>query len=497
MFQAPRPIIHWFRRDLRLADNAGLLAAAAAGPVVPVFVWAPSEDGDWPPGAASRWWLHHSLASLAESLASRGVRLVVRRGGCADELVSVARETGAHAVHFERCYEPAALARDTEVERRLAAAGLVTRAFDGALLTDPAAVRTKAGRPFRVFTPFWRAAADSIRRDRPSEAPVAIAPASSAVRSLAISDLELLPRIDWAAGFSERWQPGEAGATRTLDALLGERVATYSERRDLPAVAGTSRLSPHLHFGEISVGAVWHVLSSTKKRRKASAAEAIDAYLRQLGWRDFAYHVLFNFPHTPVVALDPAMEWFPWVSDPTALRAWQRGQTGYPIVDAGMRELWGTGWMHNRVRMIVASFLVKDLLGDWRLGARWFWDTLVDADLANNTLGWQWAAGCGADAAPYFRVFNPVLQGQKFDAAGDYVRRWVPELAKLDSKWIHAPWLAPPLALLEAGVELGRTYPSPIVDHAEARQRALAALQEAKKGTSHSRRHRGKSVRGI
>jgi len=494
VFQAPRPIIHWFRRDLRLADNAGLLMAAAAGPIVPVFVSAPDEDGGWPPGSASRWWLHHSLASLAESLAARGVNLVLRRGRCADELLSVARETGAQAVHFERCYEPAALARDAEVERRLAAAGLATRAFDGALLTDPAAVRTKAGKPFRVFTPFWRAATSSIVSGSASDAPDAIAPASSAADSLALTDLELLPRIDWAAGFSERWRPGEAGAARALDALLAERVATYSERRDLPAVAGTSRLSPHLHFGEISAMAVWRALSSAKTRRK-SAGEGIDAYLRQLAWRDFAYHVLFNFPHTPVASLDPAMEWFPWVSDSSALQAWQRGRTGYPIVDAGMRELWRTGWMHNRVRMIVASFLVKDLLVDWRLGARWFWDTLVDADLANNTLGWQWAAGCGADAAPYFRVFNPVLQGQKFDPAGEYVRRWVPELAKLDAKWIHSPWLAPPVALSDADVDLGRTYRRPIVDHAEARRRALKALEEVKKGASRPRDQQRASVR--
>jgi deoxyribodipyrimidine photo-lyase len=492
VFQAPRPILYWFRRDLRLADNAGFLAAAS-GPVVPVFVWAPEEDGDWPPGAAARWWLHHSLASLAKSLEGRGSSLVLRRGASADELLAVARETGAQAVYFERSYEPAAPARDAEVERKLAVAGLTMRAFDGALLTNPATVRTKEGRPFRVFTPFWRAAGGTIRVAATAKPPAAIERPEKPARTLALADLDLLPRIGWAAGFPDHWQPGEAGAAHAFEELLGERVSAYPVRRDFPAAAGTSRLSPHLHFGEISVAAVWRALSAARAGEEVSASrEGIDAYLRQLGWRDFAYHVLVNFPHTPAAALDPSMEWFPWINDASALRAWQRGRTGFPIVDAGMRELWTTGWMHNRVRMVVASFLVKDLLIDWRHGARWFWDTLVDADLANNTLGWQWAAGCGADAAPYFRVFNPVLQGEKFDADGAYVRRWVSELAKLDAKWIHAPWLAPPLVLASAGIELGRTYPRPVVDHAEARARALAALQQVKKGSARPATKRGR-----
>jgi len=485
VFQAPRPIIHWFRRDLRLADNAGFLAAATAGPVVPVFIWAPEEEGDWPLGAASRWWLHHSLASLARSLEARGAGLVLRRGSSVSELLAVARETGAEIVHFERCYEPAGFTRDTEVDRELAAAGLAIRVFDGALLTDPARVRTKEGKPFRVFTPFWRAAAATVPAAKPAAPPASIQALAKAPSSLALADLDLLPRVDWAAGFRECWQPGEEGAVKALRAWIGEPVRAYPDARDHPAIPGTSRISPHLHFGEIAVRTVWSTL--LKQRSRDPGSEAIDVYLRQLGWRDFAYHVLFSFPHTPIVALDPGMEWFPWGSDSAALAAWQRGRTGYPIVDAGMRELWATGWMHNRVRMIVASFLVKDLLLDWRYGARWFWDTLVDADLANNTLGWQWAAGCGADAAPYFRVFNPVLQGEKFDTDGAYVRRWVPELAKLGAKWIHAPWLAPPLELARAGVDLGRTYPRPIVDHAEARSRALAALQRVKKKSTGSR----------
>jgi deoxyribodipyrimidine photo-lyase len=492
VFQAPKPTLYWFRRDLRLADNAGFLAAAAAGPVVPVFIWAPEEDGDWPAGAASRWWLHHSLAGLAAALDRRGVTLVLRRGWSHEELTAIARDTGAHGVYFERSYEPAALTRDADVERRLSEAGLSVRAFTGALLTDPAAVRTKEGRPFRVFTPFWRAAGTAVRVPPAASPPARLTPPDKQPHSLKLADLEMLPRADWAAGFHEHWQPGEEGAARALRALLGERVKAYPQQRDYPAIVGTSRLSPHLHFGEISVAAVWRALDAARERRGASSSEGIDAYRRQLGWRDFAYHVLVNFPHTPTAALDPSMEWFPWATDAPALRAWERGQTGYPIVDAGMRELWATGWMHNRVRMIVASFLVKDLLIDWRHGARWFWDTLVDADLANNTLGWQWAAGCGADAAPYFRVFNPVLQGEKFDAAGEYVRRWVPELAKLDAKWIHAPWLAPAGVLGPAGVELGGNYPQPIVDHRAARLRALEALKLVKKGSAPRRPKRGR-----
>jgi deoxyribodipyrimidine photo-lyase len=484
VFQAPAPTIYWFRRDLRLAENAGFIAAAAAGPVVPAFIWSPEEEGDWAPGGASRWWLHHSLASLAGSLERLGVKLILRRGRSLEELLGIARETNAQGVYFERRYEPAAIISDSQVERGLAAAGLASRVFDGALLTDPAAVRTKGGRPFRVFTPFWRAAAPSIRLPRQASAPAAATPSDKEPRSLELADLELLPRIDWAAGLGRRWQPGEKGAASALRTLLAETLRGYAEKRDYPAIEGTSRLSPHLHFGEISVGSLWRELSAAREHGDGSAAEGIAAYLRQLGWREFAYHVLVSCPHTPAAALDPSMEWFPWVKDSAALRAWQRGLTGYPIVDAGMRELWTTGWMHNRVRMIVASFLVKDLLIDWRHGARWFWDTLVDADLANNTLGWQWAAGCGADAAPYFRVFNPVLQGQKFDVGGDYVRRWVPELGKMEAKWIHAPWLAPPPALVSAGVELGVSYPRPYVDHADARRRALDALKRAKEGPS-------------
>jgi len=492
VFQAPRPNIYWFRRDLRLADNAGFLAAAAAGPVIPTFVWAPEENGDWPPGGASRWWMHHSLASLGRSLERLGVPLVLRRGKSLETLLAIARESHAQGVYFERCYEPAAVIRDAQVERGLAAAGLTSRVFDGALLTDPAAVRTRGGNPFRVFTPFWRTARTAVRIPPSAPPPVAAARPDKEVQSLELAELELLPRVDWADGFRKRWQPGEAGAENALRALLGETVRDYGEKRDHPAIDGTSRLSPHLHFGEISVGSVWRALIAARGREHARGAQGIDAYLRQLGWRDFAYHVLISCPHTPTAALDPTMEYFPWVNDASALQAWQRGRTGYPIVDAGMRELWTTGWMHNRVRMIVASFLVKDLLIDWRHGARWFWDTLVDADLANNTLGWQWAAGCGADAAPYFRVFNPVLQGEKFDANGEYVRRWVPELAELDAKWVHAPWAAPPVTLASAGVELGVSYPRPIVDHAEARRRALDALKRTKEGKPMSRPKRGR-----
>jgi len=419
--QTPVSIV-WFRLDLRVADNPALAAAAQRGAVVPVFIWAPEEERPWPPGAASRWWLHHSLTALAKDLGG----LVVRRGPSLAALRQLAQETGATAVFWNRRYEPALRARDTKVQQGLRADGLTVESFNSALLVEPWEIRTATGGPFRVFTPFYRAC-----RKRSVPPPVG-RPGPLRVRlakSLRLDALELLPRVHWAGGFP--WQPGEAGARRQLRRF---RPAEYRANRDRPAVAGTSRLSPYLHFGEISPRQVWH-------------AVADEDYRWQLFWREFAYHLLYHFPHTAEQPLRPEFEKFPWRQDAAALRAWHQGRTGFPIVDAGLRELWATGWMHNRVRLIAASFLVKDLLVPWQAGARWFWDTLVDADLANNTLGWQWVAGCGADAAPFFRIFNPVTQAEKFDPAGVYCRQWVKESAP------------------------------PLVDHAAARQRALAALR--------------------
>lgn len=463
------PTLLWLRHDLRLADNPALShACATGGPVIPVYIWSPTEEGDWPPGAATRWWLHHSLASLSSSLADKGSRLIVRRGPALETLLTLARDTGATSVVWNRRYEPASIARDTRIKSALKSDGLVPESFSASLLFEPTDIRNKAGTPFKVFTPFWKHCLSLGTPTPPQPAPARIPAPEHWPASLGFEALNLLPTIPWDTGFRAEWTPGEAGAEQVLDDFLPERMPVYNAERDRPDRPGTSRLSPHLHFGELSPRQIWD-------RANARGASA-SPYLRQLVWREFAHHLLYHFPDTPTAPLRTEFEHFPWEDDPAGLRAWQRGRTGYPIVDAGMRQLWHTGWMHNRVRMIVGSFLVKDLLISWRRGAEWFWDTLVDANLANNTLGWQWIGGCGADAAPYFRIFNPVLQGEKFDPEGAYVRRWCPELSRLPNNLIHQPWNASPSELRAAEVRLGDTYPAPVVDHKEARDRAMTAL---------------------
>jgi deoxyribodipyrimidine photo-lyase len=475
------PTLVWLRNDLRLADNPALAAAAAAGPIVPIYV-LDDTPGVRPPGAASLWWLDKSLRSLAADFAGHGVELVLRRGDPLAILGEAAARTGAGAVFWNRLYDAPAIARDARIKAHLRAQGLAARSFNGSLLNEPWTLSTGAGAPYRVFTPYWRAARAAIvtgcgRADEDSgpNIPAMTAP-SRAPRSESIDDWRLHPRQpDWSAGFGD-WRPGESGAQARLAAFLDGAASDYAGARDKPGAAGTSRLSPHLHFGEISPRRVWAAARDAAARGAAGEA-GIDAFLRELGWREFNHHLLYHFPDMPRDGFNARFDAFPWADDPAGTEAWRRGRTGYPIVDAGMRELWTTGWMHNRVRMIVASFLVKDLMIDWRVGEAWFWDTLVDADLANNVAGWQWVAGSGADAAPYFRVFNPVLQGEKFDPDGAYVRRWVPELARLPGACIHRPWCAGPNVLGDAGVTLGVTYPAPIVDHALARARALAAYE--------------------
>lgn len=470
---ASKSVLLWFRLDLRLADNPALAAAAATSlPVIPVFVWSPEEDGSIQPGSASRWWLHQALLRLDESLRALGSHLLLRRGPISAALADLAREYGASRIFANHDYQPAALAQAPKLASELRNSGVEIVLSNASLLFDPGSIRTTSGGGFRVFTPFWNACWNQRGAIRePLPAPSRLIAPSHWPRSLQIADFGLEPQIDWAGGIRTAWTPGEAAALERLRSFAQIGLGGYSAERDRPDHDGTSRLSPHLHFGEISPVQIWHALI---QHRDAGP------FLRQIVWREFAHHLLCENPQTLSEPYQPQFRHFPWRRNRQRLAAWQRGRTGYPIVDAAMRQLWTTGWMHNRARMVVASFLVKHLLIPWQEGAAWFLDTLVDADLANNTMGWQWVAGCGVDAAPYFRVFNPVLQGEKFDPRGDYVREWVPELRELSAEHIHQPWNAPPLALAAAGVRLGDTYPHPIVDHAEARAGALQALEEMK-----------------
>lgn len=482
--------IVWFRRDLRLADNPALSAAVERHErVLPVYIDDVDAESPWAPGGASRWWLHHSLAALDGDLRTRGGRLVFRQGRSLVQLRQLIARTGAEAVYWNRLYEPAFVARDKQIKETLREAGLTAESFNAALLFEPWQIRTGAGEPYRVFSPFWRNAEARLQQrlhtgEQPLPAPDRVQLPEAMPDGCPLESLELLPRIAWDIGFRAAWKAGEAEAHVRLSRFINGPAARYREQRDLPAVGATSGLSAPLHFGEVSpLQLVAGMRRLTATRTGAGVAANAEWFVRELGWREFAHHLLFHFPRTPEVPLVEKFAAFPWrprheyAAD---LGAWQRGRTGIPIVDAGMRQLWATGWMHNRVRMIVASFLTKNLLIPWLEGARWFWDTLVDASLANNTLGWQWSAGCGADAAPYFRIFNPVLQGTKFDPDGAYVRRWVPELARLQGDALQAPWQAKPAVLRAAGVALGQIYPLPIVDLAASRERALAAYGRIK-----------------
>ncbi len=481
---ATSPAIVWLRRDLRLNDQPALaLAREHTRHLVFAYIHAPAEEAPWAPGGASRWWLHHSLAALAADLAARGQRLILRRGPTLTALKDLVRETGATVVTWNRLYEPAAIARDKAVKAALRENGVAAASCNGSLLFEPWEVRTDKGDPYRVFTPFWKRCLRDLPHLAPPAPPADVGqPPPGTLRSIPLESLALLPRITWADDFTSHWQPGEAGAHRLVGQLADSIVARYPDTRNRPDLPGTSRLSPHLHFGEISPRQIVAALAPAGVSAQAEAGA--EAYIRELGWREFAHHLLFHFPSTPEAPLDTRFASYQWEVQPAWLAAWQRGQTGYPIVDAGLRELWKTGWMHNRVRMIAASFLVKNLQTHWLEGARWFWDTLVDADLANNTLGWQWTAGCGADAAPYYRIFNPVLQAERFDPDRRYLRRWVPELARLPDGWIHRPGDAPADILRKAGVDPGRTYPLPIVDLRASREQALAGYARIKTPTA-------------
>ncbi|WP_233842738.1 deoxyribodipyrimidine photo-lyase [Dyella sp. 2HG41-7] len=466
--------IVWFRRDLRLADHAALHRACAdSSRVVPLYIHAPQEEGDWQPGAASRWWLHHSLTALDNDLRSRQSALHIRKGDSLQLLLDVIAQTGADTVYWHRLYDPAAVARDARIKSALREKGIAVHSFGGALWQEPTQLLTQEGQPYRVFTPYWRKLRTLVEPSEPLPAP-SVVPTAPLPGALSVDDLELLPRVAWDQGLHEAWQPGEQGAFAALELFADDALGGYATGRDLPARHGTSRLSPHLHFGEITPHQVHYDLMQRLRRRDTKRRPDIEPFLRELGWREFAHYLLYHFPRTPTENFNPRFSGFVWTeAGENTLQRWQQGRTGIPLVDAGMRELWHTGWMHNRVRMVVASFLTKNLRLHWLHGARWFWDTLVDADLANNTLGWQWVAGCGADAAPYFRVFNPVTQAQKFDAKGEYLRRWLPELANASDALLHEPWKDPQL-LKRSG------YPSSMIDLGESRQAALAAYQASR-----------------
>lgn len=471
------PVILWFRKDLRLTDHPALAAAAKAGPVLPIYVLDDDTPGGWRMGGASRWWLHGSLVSLAADIGERGGQLHLFRGESAEMLQKLARDAGASGIYFTRGFEPWSGRLEQDVKKRLAADGIECHRYPGTLLHDPDLLTTGQGNPYRVFTPFWKAI-KAAPPDKPLQAPRGLDFARPQLASDRLEDWDLLPKKpDWAGGLREAWMPGEGAAKDSLHAFINEALETYADDRNRPDLPSSSRQSPHLHFGEISPRQCWSAVAHAAEGGSAKLERGAESYLRELGWREFCHHLLQQFPALPDEPWREEFGKFPWRRDADDLRAWQRGLTGYPIVDAGMRQLWRTGWMHNRVRLITASFLIKHLMIPWQEGEAWFWDTLVDADLGNNASNWQWVAGSGADAAPYFRIFNPILQGLKFDPEGDYVRAFVPELARVPARHIHAPWEAPAETLAEAGVELGQDYPAPIVEHGMARARALAAFK--------------------
>ncbi len=473
----------WFRRDLRLIDNPALHAAVRSGREL-VCVFIHETDGETPsaPGAASRWWMHHSLSRLADDLQARGGRLVLRSGDPVKILPELADAAGSREIYWNRADRPEMDARDCSLASQLANAGIKARAFRASTLIDPALHLNGAGKPYRVFTPFWNAALRTLNPRAPLPAPAQLTDGTDLV-SEALEDWKLLPsQPDWARHFSDDWTPGEAGAHARLDDFLNGPLAVYPTDRDRPDREGTSRLSPHLAWGEISARTVWHRARGHAER--GGAFQPVEKFLSEVGWRDFAIYLAHHFGDLRDANFNAQFDHFPWRGNAAALEAWKRGQTGVPIVDAAMRQLWQTGWMHNRTRMIVASFLIKHLGIHWREGMAWFEDMLVDADLNVNAASWQWVAGSGADAAPYFRVFNPVSQGEKFDPDGLYVKRWVPELAGLDRKAVHAPWDQAEGVLTMAGITLGKTYPRPIIGLKQGREGALAAYQHMKECAS-------------
>lgn len=463
----------WFRQDLRLTDNPAFIEACSHHEqVIPLYIY---DKKGCVLGQAQAWWLHHSLIALDKSLNQQGLSLVFRKGNPLDIILELVTEYDVTSVYWNRCYDPQAIARDKKIKLALGEKGIKVQSFNGNLLHEPWTIKNKTGDFFKVFTPYWKKCRQIL--NIPSPLMLTKRPRGIEITSDDIGKWKLLPAINWAARFSEYWTPGEEGAQKKLNEFIIHHINGYKRNRDFPAKNATSRLSPHLHFGEISPWVILRALELAKLEQACDLA-SIEHFLSELGWREFSIYLLYHFPKLDCENFRKEFDAFPWQNDEQLLTRWQKGMTGYPIIDAGMRELWATGYMHNRVRMIVASFLTKDLLIDWRLGAHWFLDTLVDADLANNSASWQWVAGCGADAAPYFRIFNPILQSQKFDPDGVYIRQWVPELNQLNSESIHQPWTAPGAT----SIFLRNKYPKPIIDHQEARAKALSYYQQFKKG---------------
>ena len=469
------PILVWFRRDLRTSDNPALNAAAKSGaPVIPLYILN-NKPVPWHPGGASSWWLEGSLTKLDEDLTLINSRLILRCGDPKKILLELAKTTCAQALYFTRLYEPNAVNEEKSVAACFSKVGLDCRRFGGTVLFEPEEITSKSGKPFKVFTPFYKACLSMGEIKKPFSTPTELVSPVQWPESDQLSSWKLRPSApNWAIGLQGHWSPGSNAAKTRLKTFFANNIAKYDKDRDRPDREGTSALSPHLQFGEISPREIHNfICCSDNSVRGATLGHT--AFLREIFWREFSYHLLWHWPHIVETPFKNDFKNFPWRQDDQALTSWKRGMTGYPIVDAGMRQLWETGWMHNRVRMIVASFLTKHLLLPWQEGARWFWDTLVDADLANNAASWQWVAGTGADASPYFRIFNPILQSLKFDPKGEYVRRWVPEIAKLSNQFIHTPW--------KSG-ECIEAYPDPIVEHRAARQRALQAYKSLKSNSN-------------
>jgi len=458
----------WFKKDLRLSDNLALsYAARNHKDILPVYIY----DEKLNIGGAQKLWLHHSLTQLSDALNDG---LVLKKGPPEKVIFQLIKDHNINAVYWNRGYTPYEMDRDAKIKEALKEKDIEVKSFDGYLLFEPHKIKNKQGSFFKVFTPFYKSCLEHPDPRDPIDKPKEINFAKAETESL--DDWNLIPsNLNWPKSIVDEWQPGEDGAKKRLTNFINARIHKYGKGRDFPASDLTSMLSPHLHFGEISPYQIWQ----TAKKADAPQAE-INKFLSEICWREFSYHLLYHFPELAKKNWNPKFDKFPWDNDKKLLKKWQKGLTGYPIVDAGMRQLWATGYMHNRVRMIVASFLTKDLFVHWKYGAAWFWDTLVDADLASNSASWQWVAGCGADASPYFRVFNPTLQSKKFDTDGDYIKKWCPELSKLESKYIHAPWEAPNEALEKAGITLDDTYPKPIVDHSKAREKALGIYQQIK-----------------